>query len=261
MKGTLNIDEILEFITKNEDRTWIFVDTETLGFNPTKHQLTEIAAIAVDMKTLNNIAEYHEKAKLLSTTRLRLDIPYNGPGPSYRDLMKMTNYGEPIKNRVYIEEKDALAGFIEFIEQFDDPLIIAHNASFDKRYINSRYNIYNDLKNPLDDYEVFDTLSMMRKYFTAFVATEAKRYKHRWLTKEESQHILEMRRVRKALQASKNKKMSLKLGKVADALNIDSDGWHSAKFDVETLISITEKIFKLFKDGAGKELKPEKYFL
>ena len=55
--------------------------------------------------------------------------------------------------------------------------------------------------------------------------------------------------------------MSLKLGNVAESLGISAEGWHSAKFDVETLISTTERMLELFKDNAGKELRPEKYFL
>ena len=102
---------------------------------------------------------------------------------------------------------------------------------------------------------------VMKKYFTALVATEAKRYKHRWLSDKETQHILEMRGVRKNLQKKKKKRMSLKLGNVAESLGISSDGWHSAKFDVDTLISTTEAMLKLFKENSGKSLLPEKHFL
>jgi DNA polymerase III alpha subunit (gram-positive type) len=70
-----------------------------------------------------------------------------------------------------------------------------------------------------------------------------------------------MRRIRKALQKKNKKRMSLKLGNVAESLGISAEGWHSAKFDVETLISTTERMLELFKDNAGKELRPEKYFL
>ena len=92
------------------------------------------------------------------------------------------------------------------------------------------------------------------------MATESKRYKHRWLTTREEQHILEMRRIRKNLQ-KKKKKMSLKLGNVAESLGISAEGWHSAKFDVDTLISTTEVMLKLFKENSGKSLFPERYFL
>ena len=106
-----------------------------------------------------------------------------------------------------------------------------------------------------------DTLKVMKKYFTALVATEAKRYKHRWLTEQEKQYIIEMRGIKKSLIKKKKKRMSLRLGNVASSLGIDPDGWHSAKFDVETLISTTERMLELFKYSAGKELRPEKYYL
>jgi DNA polymerase III alpha subunit (gram-positive type) len=262
MNDYIKTDEFLAYLSKNKDRVWVFIDTETLGFDPNKHQMTEVAAKAVrfDGKEFKEISSYHEKAKLLSVTRIRMSHPYRGKGLSYRDLMQMTNYGEKTP-RGYVEERDILGELYEFLHQFDDPVLVAHNSSFDIRYLNARHNVYYENKSPYDDYEVLDTLKVMKKYFTALVVTEAKRYKHRWLTSEESQHILEMRRIRKSLQKKKKKRMSLKLGNVADSLGINSDGWHSAKFDVETLISTTERMFELFKDNAGKDLHPEKHYL
>ena len=186
--------------------------------------------------------------------------PYRGNGLSYRDLMQMTNYGEKTP-RGYVEEGQILRELYEFLHQFDDPILVAHNSPFDIKYLNTRHNVYYENKNPYDDYEVLDTLKVMKRYFTALVATEAKRYKHRWLTDTETQHILEMRRIRMSLQKKNKKRMSLKLGNVADSLGINSDGWHSAKFDVETLISTTEAMMKLFKENSGKSLLPEKHFL
>jgi DNA polymerase III alpha subunit (gram-positive type) len=174
--------------------------------------------------------------------------------------MKMTNYGEKTP-RGYIEERDILGELHDFLYQFDDPILVAHNSPFDIKFLNTRHNVYYENKNPYDDYEVLDTLKVMKKYFTALVVTEAKRYKHRWLTDKETQHILEMRGVRKNLQKKKKKRMSLKLGNVAESLGISSDGWHSAKFDVDTLISTTEAMLKLFRENSGKSLYPEKYFL
>lgn len=262
MNDNIKTDEFLEYLSRNKDRVWIFIDTETLGFNPNKHQMTEVAATAVsfDGTKFRELSSYHEKAKLLSITRIRMSYPYRGSGLSYRDLMQMTNYGEKTP-RGYIEEHIILGEMYDFLHQFDDPILVAHNSPFDIKYLNTRHNVYYENKSPYDNYEVLDTLKVMKKYFTALVATEAKRYKHRWLTKEESQHILEMRSIRKSLQKKKNKRMSLKLGNVADSLGINTDGWHSAKFDVEALISTTEKIFELFKDNSGKNLHPEKYYL
>ena len=263
MDEYIKTDEFLDFIKANKDATWIFLDTETLGFNADKHQMTEIAAKAVtfDGSDFKEVDTYHEKAKLLSITRLRMGRPFRGKGMSYQDIMKMTNYGEPIKDREYIEEQDMLEGIYKFLNKFDDPIIVAHNSSFDIKYLNTRHNLYFSNKNPYDDYDVLDTLKVMKRYFTSMVVTEAKRYKHRWLPEVDKQSILEMRRIRKSLQKKNKKRMSLKLGNVAESLGISAEGWHSAKFDVETLICTTERMLELFKDNAGKELRPEKYFL
>tara|TARA_R100000655_G_scaffold106197_1_gene155199 strand:+ start:1711 stop:2502 length:792 start_codon:yes stop_codon:yes gene_type:complete len=263
MNDYIKTDEFLKFLEDNRDRVWIFVDTETLGFNAVKHQMTEVAAKAVkfDGISCKELDTYHEKAKLLSVTRLRMSRPFRGKGMSYQDIMKMTNYGEPIKDREYIEEQGMLEGIYKFINKFDDPIIVAHNSSFDIKYLNTRHNLYFSNKDPYNDYDVLDTLKVMKRYFTSMVATEAKRYKHRWLSETDKQSILEMRRIKKSLQKKNKKRMSLKLGNVAESLGISAEGWHSAKFDVETLISTTERMLELFKDNAGKDLYPEKHFL
>ena len=105
-------DEFLDFFSKNRDRVWIFLDTETLGFNSNKHQMTEVAAKAVkfDGKEFKELSSYHEKAKLLSITRIRMSRPYRGNGLSYQDLMQMTNYGERTP-RGYVEERDILGPY------------------------------------------------------------------------------------------------------------------------------------------------------
>jgi len=262
MYDIIKTDEILDLFKDNRDRVWIFIDTETLGFNPDKHQMIEVAAKATKFNGLETeeLCCYHEKAKLLSITRLRMSFPYKGKGKSYQELMQMTNYGEPIKDRQYLDEKVILKELFDFINQFEDPILVAHNSPFDIKYLNTRHNVYFANKNPYDEFEVIDTLRIMKKYFTAMVATESKRYKHRWLKEEEAQRILEMRRIRKNLQ-KKNKRMSLRLGNVAETLGVNSDGWHSAKFDVDTLISTLERMLTLFKYSKGRDLYPEKKFL
>lgn len=263
-KKEIYTDEIVDYFTNNLDRTWIFLDTETLGFQPGKHQMLEVAAVAMTLNmdsTFDLLSHYHEKAKLLSITRLRMSYPYSGKGLSYRDLLKMTKYGEPLKDRVYIDERDMLSQFFAFVESFNDPILVAHNSSFDMRFLNGRHNVYFDNKNPYDDYEVLDTLKIMRKYFTALVVTESKRFKHRWLKDVEASHILKMRRIRKTLQKKKGKRMSLKLGNVANALGLENDGCHTARFDVNTLVSATQIMLSMFGENYGKTLYPEKTFL
>ena len=143
MNDYIKTDEFLEYLSKNKDRVWVFVDTETLGFNPSKHQMTEVAAKAVkfDGKQFKELSTYHEKAKLLSVTRIRMGRPYRGDGLSYRDLMQMTNYGERTP-RGYVEERDILGELHDFLYQFDDPILVAHNSPFDIKFLNTRHNVY-----------------------------------------------------------------------------------------------------------------------
>ena len=255
-------DEFLSFVNDNENRTWVFLDTETLGFNGDKHQLTEVAAKAISIqgKTYRELATYHEKSRLLSITRLRLSMPYNGPGLSYRDLMKMTNYGESLKSRQYIDEVEVIRGLLLFLNDYENPIIVAHNAPFDINFLNKRGNVYFEEKNIFNKYEVVDTLRVMKKYFAPLVITEAERFNHRWLPPSERQYILKMRSVYKFLKKKKSNRISLKLGNVAGAFGLAADGWHTAIYDIQMLISTTEEILKLFNNSRGKKLYPEKYF-
>ena len=70
MDDYIKTDEFLSYLAKNSDRVWVFLDTETLGFNPSKHQMTEVAAKAVRFngKKFEEVSTYHEKAQLLSIT-------------------------------------------------------------------------------------------------------------------------------------------------------------------------------------------------
>ena len=72
----MTITEILELLKEYGQRTWVVFDTETLGFDPLKHQLTEIAAIALDPRGWESepeeVGQFHKKVKLQAPARWRM---------------------------------------------------------------------------------------------------------------------------------------------------------------------------------------------
>ena len=260
-KETVKTDEFLEYANKNSNRVWIFLDTETLGLNPEKHQLLEVAAKAVSFRDMKyeHIDSFNKKVKLLPFTKKRLLTPYEGPGLSYRDIFSMTNYGQKFQRGIFFDEGDVIKDLIDFIDRFEDPLLVAHNSNFDMNYLTKRYFVYEN-RNAFEDYEVLDSLQVMKKYFSPMVITRSKALRHKSLSEEEKTHINMMRDMYKKLKDKDKKYMSLKLGRIAQCFDLNMDKWHTATHDVETLVSVMQSTLHLFEKNKGKELYTEKYF-
>lgn len=256
-EGFLKTNEFLEYVSKNNDRTWVFLDTETLGFTPDKHQLLEIAAEAVTYNagTFSHISSFNFKIKLLPITKIRLSMPYTGSGLSYRDIFKMVNYGQTYKAGLFIQEKEALKKLVEYLDSFDDPVIVAHNAPFDSNYLSKRHILYFN-RTPFGDYEFLDSLKIMKKYFTPMVLTGSKMRRHKSLPEHKKANITLLRKLLSDLTDKDKIKVSLKLGRVAKALDINTEYWHSAKYDVKMLISVVEKVIHLFEQNKDRNISP-----
>ncbi len=232
----------LEDLKNRNKNIWIFFDTETLGFNSHKHQLTEIGAIVVDMsnpKCPIVIDCYRQKSRLLSITRLRLCYSFEGQGMSYSDIMKMTRYGEKRGTWQYINEDELVAGFIEFLSQYDDPLLIAHNASFDMKYISVRSAKYG-MK--IGRYDVLDTHSVAKLYLKPLIKSGAERGEEHFVNLYDS------------LLLKSGRDISISLGNLAGALDVENDQWHSAIADVYMLMGVLNKIMNLFESEKDRDI-------
>lgn len=80
---------------------------------------------------------------------------------SIEDILDMTQYHE--SNAEVISEKEALQGFKQFIDSFPNPLLIAHNATFDMMQINNGMKRYNLGYIP-KDMQVLDTVKLVENY-------------------------------------------------------------------------------------------------
>jgi len=82
---------------------------------------------------------------------------------SIEDILKLTGYHNSDDPTVqYIEEKEALEGFKQFIDSFPKPLLIAHNATFDMMQINNGMKRHN--LGYLSKYQVLDTVKLVENY-------------------------------------------------------------------------------------------------
>ena len=138
----LSIKEILEKFLAFEGQTLIFFDTETLGLKPQNldTQVTEVAGIAFDGTTFEQIGIFHEKASLRKDAQATMKVqdtePLKKGSMKMRDIMKMTKYGE--RHAKFKGEQQVVQEFNDWLGTFNNPLLIAHNASFDMKYISQR---------------------------------------------------------------------------------------------------------------------------
>ena len=238
VKTTTNL--FIKTLEEERQRVWIFFDTETLGFNSHKHQLTEIGAIVVDMRNPRHpivIDSYREKSRLLSMTRLRMCYPFEGKGMSYTDIMSMTRYGESPGTFQYINEDELISGFLEFTSKYDDPLLIAHNASFDMKYVSVRAAKYGMR---MDRYDVMDTYNVAKLYLKPLIKTGAAAGEEYYINLSGT--------------LAGKRDLSIRLGHLAKAFGVESDQWHSAIADVYMLMGVLTGMISLFEDESERDI-------
>ena len=250
-----SIDDILDRINSYQDNTWIFFDTETMGFNPQMDQLTEIGAMAIDPKTGDVVGDFDEFIKLNPPSLSRLHDPESEerrqwekeqkkswkPLDKPSDVLAMTRYGG--KDREYHDEQEILSKFEEFIEQFPNPLLVAKNARFDMHFVNARKN------ERLKRYPVLDTDPFIRHHaiplLIEFANGDFGPFSRR--VQLRAQSILKTLEYRPG-------KYSSSLGKMAPAFGIDVGDWHNALADVKMTIEMFNSLKKLFTYAVGRNV-------
>lgn len=246
---SFTIPEVLDKFLKFDGKTIILFDTETVGLEPNTSyiQITQIAGMAFDGSTMSKMGEYSKKlnlgeplqralndpsspeAKHLEKERARHLRKYKKEDLHPRDALKMTGYekGDAGKGDAEkIDEKQALIEFEEFINQYPDAILVAHNATFDMKTIQTRRRIHG--LPPMKRVPVLDTVQISRFFFIpAMQATE---------NNPEAADILTS-----LLAKTKYKSYVSSLGKLASAFKIKIDGWHDAREDVMMLFEVLKK--------------------
>ena len=254
--------ELLDKVLNFEGKTLIFLDTETTDLEPNNSyvQITEISAMALDGSTFKVIGEYNTKVNLGEPFNRLLNDPKSAEAIDYSkrverwrnkykkelmhpaDILKMTGYHTAQPGERKQDEKEALIGLEEFIKKYPNPLIIAHNATFDIKTISARRKL-NGLpimtKRP-----VLDTVKISRFFFIPMLLSmenneQAKQYLQSLLAK------------------TKFKSYSSSLGKLADAFKIKLDGWHQASEDVKMLFQILQKTIEFLRANSSVDLSKQ----
>tara|TARA_Y100000310_G_scaffold306773_1_gene348207 strand:+ start:280 stop:1428 length:1149 start_codon:yes stop_codon:yes gene_type:complete len=253
----LSNQEAIDKLTELGQRVWVVFDTETMGFDQLKNQITEIAAIAINVNNWEEEATvldtYHRKMNLSRRTRNSLNwyedrqrdkgIPTRRENPTGKltpqELLKMTSYfdkdadgneivGKQDPNVEFGEELEVLEGFFEFIERFDNPLVVAHNATFDMKMVGTR------LRRPTPRVDVFDSLPFMRLFLIPTLRELADQ------GNEEAQKNLDSIKTRFGFSSS--------LGKIRDLFDITGN-WHSAIADVQMTIEVIRHAISFVKEN------------
>ena len=217
------------------DKTLVFFDTETTGLSPGDSQVTEIAALIINGDTLEEEAEFHVHIILHDATLQKIEDEKDSLRKfTVKKILDMTNY---YNSKATATEAEAIQGLSDFIPQ--DAILVAHNAPFDLKMINTRARV-NDVA-PISHFsKVMDTLMMSRQFFLpasqeleAEGDVEAKRYldelTRKWNWKKTKRAII-----------------SSRLGDLAKALKQDLTNWHQALADVRGTIELFKKFKEFF---------------
>lgn len=246
----MSINDALSFFDQYQSNTWIFFDTETLGFNPRVNQLTEIAAIAANPDGWSGnarvIGQFNEKIKLNEESVERIqrhkdmspeERAGRGRNMTAPDVLSMTRYGE--SGREYLDEQDAIDQFHEFVDSFPNPVIVAQNASFDMEFISVRSSTQ------MKKYPVIDTMRVMQLFLIPLLRT---------LSTEphndvESAEFLE--------KLKRGRRYSSSMGVVSSAYGISIEGWHNALADVTMLMSLFQHVVDTLRKSSDVDIGPE----
>lgn len=255
-------EELLEKFLEFEGKTLIFLDTELTGIDPNKFyvQLTHIAMMAVDGSTMEVKDTLSIKVELSPTLLAILNDPnskealeyekenqrhirkYKKPETHPKELLDKTQYFKSNPGEVKMNEKDALIAAEQFVNRYPGATIIAHNAGFDVKAIQTRRR-ENGLP-PMKRFPVLDTVAVARFFFIpALVSLK---------DNPEAQAFLE-----KILAKTKYRSYATSLGKLADAFEITSSNWHDALADTKMMFEILQKMIEFLKQH--KDLDITKY--
>lgn len=189
--------QILSELSILENCTFIFFDTETMGFLPENDQITQIAASAIDFENgevkersaMNIVADLTEQSrnrlvsgteenlrwiaqqqKMLSNSRKEItdQEKANMLDPYFvLRLTSIANEENKIVKKGEMSEKDMLEKFLDFIKQDADTILVAHNLPFDMKMINARNAIYGleEVKEGVNIKDALDTLKLSRMHF------------------------------------------------------------------------------------------------
>lgn len=234
---TLSTSELFSWWESRRDRVFIALDTETTGLRgPRRDQLTQIAAVAFsfDLEELKftEIGHYNEKIKLTPEILAQKELP----GSEIKKVFGFTRYG--VSGGKYVDEQTALQNLVDFVDSFDEAVLLIQNAPFDMPMINVRKKMGGLNR------EIFDT----KDFFAYFMLPTLQGLAE---TDPEAQRVLD------AIGRTRGKVPlpTSSLPKVAAGLGIDPNEAHDALFDCRYMVRTLERGLKIVFDNPDLDRK------
>jgi len=219
------IPQFLSWLDSKSDKTFIVVDTETTGLlGPKLDQLTQVSGIATKYNFATNkfseVDNFNKKIRLSADTKSK----YNSPTSRVKKVLSFNHYGQ--KGVKYYDEEQVLDEFYDWVNSFDNPILVIQNAQFDMRMINVRS------KNRLEN-EVLDTKDMLQLYYLPSLLK---------LAETDSSFKVVVDKI--GTSDRDNGLISSSMGKIGTALGLNMNNYHDALTDCR----ITLEMFKAMVD-------------
>lgn len=232
-----NVSQFLNYV-KSLSNNWVFIDTETTGLGGAKRQqLTQIGAVETDFNFPNFTEKETFNEKILLTDdikkRMQKDVEFEKPimwgkekiTPTHtKRVLSFTRYGS--WEGEYKDEKEVLEQFFEWLEQFQNPVLVFQNSKFDMNMIGGR----SGKKLP---YKVLDTKIFIQYWYIPTLQKLAE-------TDEKYQNILQ----EIGTSTRDGGLTSSSMGRIAPTLGVSTEGYHDALVDCRMTYNMTSEMFK-----------------
>jgi DNA polymerase III alpha subunit (gram-positive type) len=244
------VDSIL---AKTAGKVIIVFDTETSGLSVKLPwvQVTEIAAIAFEADTGKQLGTFHKKINLTPATKDEIKVQrrnitptdrgsLEGPrGANIPDLFRMSRYGDNDAPRGNI--KEVYQGFVDFINQYNDPILLGQNVAFDMGQMFAPLKKLG-IQRPQHG-EVLDTMTLGRTWiYPLLKAGEA-------AGDSEAAEILQGFN---NTDKNGNVKLSFSLKNLGRAFDVSAKHWHSGISDAMQTYDIFVKMLEYLKTAKDK---------
>lgn len=216
-----------EFFQNLKGRTVVFFDTETTGFNPRLpyRQITQLAAVALDLETNTVLGNFAEVLSLNPETLAQIEIEKQNPPSKGWSIDKVLNFSGYDKSKASKKPIDAGESFVSWVNSFNNPLLVAQNAQFDMNFMN------NLMKHNKVKFQVLDFLKFNKYYLEPILLNLGRN------------GVEEAIKVLADLHDPKRNKASFAQQKLGKAFGVETQGAHVALNDVMQLVDLTKKVF------------------
>ncbi len=237
----LSISEFINYV-KSLSNNWIFIDTETTGLGGSKRQqLTQIAGTQTNF----NFPNFEEKdtfnEKILLTDeikkRMRKGSEWENPirwgkgeilPMSTKKVLSFNRYGSG--DMEYKNEQEVIQLFYDWVNGFDNPILVFQNSIFDMNMIGGRSGKKFNNK-------VLDTKIFIQYYYIPTLKKLAE-------TEEKYKDIIE----EIGTSTRDNGLTSSSMGRIAPSLGVDTKGYHDALIDCRMTYNMTTEMFKFLEE-------------